>query len=329
MDWFSFNHHAFVHLPVAAALLLPIALVAAQRGGRGIRPWWTVARFLTLTGLLGTVLALLSGFLLARKSGVIAPGLWLAPAGEGSGPARLHQLLALAGFAVGGLALRSMHRRRQEHQGIGVLPLLLGCVWSGLVVYGGFLGGRMAHAAQRPQVAKVVPAAPVPPPDPEASLPIRALDYASLEPAHLEPVKSPPHGNRWIRAWVAPAAAEDYAAGRTLPAGAMVVLSTLEDRWGRPGYESGPLYILESLPGGRTALAFYWPQVPEARRGETGGAVRAYWRGDHPALKACLACHGNGIAPARDRSQWRVPRRPKPEEGGATPSDSGASPPAG
>ncbi len=109
----------------------------------------------------------------------------------------------------------------------------------------------------------------------------------------------------------------DALADLTNSAGALAVLSTLEDRWGRPGYDSGPLYILEALADGRTALALYWPRVPEARRGETGGADHVYWRGADPALKACLECHGRGIAPARDRSQWKVPRRPKPEEAAA------------
>lgn len=316
MDWFSFNHHALVHLPVAAALLAPIALLASQRVGRGIRPWWTASRFVVLMGCLGILASILSGFLLARRTGVIPAGAWLVP---GTGPARLHQVLALASLGLGLLALRFMNRNRLDHQGIGILPLLLGVLWSAGLLLTGHLGGQMAHA-RPPEAAqaRLAPAPPPPPADPEADAPLRALDYARLEPTHLEPVKSPPHGNRWIRVWVTPSAAEAYAAGRPLPPGAMAVLSTLEDRWGRPGYDAGPLYSLEVLPGGRTSLSLYWPRVPEARRGETGGADRVYWRGSDPALKACLECHGGGIAPARDRSQWRVPRRPKPEEPAAS-----------
>ncbi len=317
MDWFSFNHHAFVHLPVAAALLAPIALVASQRAGRGIRPWWTASRFIVLMGCLGILASILSGFLLARRTGVIPAGAWLVPGTLAAAPARLHQALALVSLGLGLLALRLMNRNRKDHQGIGALPLLLGVVWSAGLVYTGHLGGQLAHARPH-EAAQAKEPAPLPPPrDPEAEAPLRALDYAKLEPAHLEPVKSPPHGNRWIRAWVTPSAGEAYAAGRPLPAGALAVLSTLEDRWGRPGYDSGPLYILEALADGRTALALYWPRVPEARRGETGGADHVYWRGADPALKACLECHGRGIAPARDRSQWKVPRRPKPEEAAA------------
>jgi hypothetical protein len=327
MDWFSFNHYALVHLPVAAALLAPIALVASQRVGRGIRPWWTASRFVVLMGCLGILLSILSGYLLARRTGVLPAGLWLAPGAAGTSLPRLHQLLALASLALGLITLKAANRPRQDHQGIGVLPLLLGILWSGAVVCTGYFGGQMAHAQKSASTLPAVPAPALPPKDPEAEAPLRALDYARLEPAHLEPVKSPPHGNRWIRAWVTPSAGEAYAAGRTLPAGTMVVLSTMEDRWGRPSYDSGPLYILETLPGGRTSLAFYWPRVPEARRGETGGADHVYWRSADPALKACLDCHNQGIAPARDRSQWKVPRRPKPEESIPTEPDGGSKQP--
>ena len=327
MDWFSFNHYALVHLPVAAALLAPIALIASQRVGRGIRPWWTASRFVVLMGCLGILAAILSGFLLARRTGVVPAGMWFAPAAAGTTLPRLHQLLALASLELGLITLKVANRPRQDHQGIGVLPLLMGLLWSGAVIATGYFGGLMAHAKPSAPTFRAAPVAAPPPQDPEADAPLRALDYARLEPAHLEPVKSPPHGNRWIRAWVTPSAGEAYAAGRPLPTGAMVVLSSTEDRWGRPGYDSGPLYILESLAGGRTALAFYWARVPEARRGETGGADHAYWRGADPALRACLDCHRNGIAPARDRSQWKVPRRPKPEDAAQAEPEGGSKQP--
>jgi hypothetical protein len=91
-------------------------------------------------------------------------------------------------------------------------------------------------------------------------------------------------------------------------------MSTLEDRWGRPGHDPGPLYALEVLPGGKPSLTFYWPRVPEARRNETRGLERVYWRRDDENLKSCLACHAGGIAPVKDRSRWVTPRvKPKSE----------------
>ena len=61
MDWIALKHALLSHLPVATGLLLPIALMASQRPGRGIRPWWTVARYLGWAGIIGTFAAVVSG----------------------------------------------------------------------------------------------------------------------------------------------------------------------------------------------------------------------------------------------------------------------------
>jgi hypothetical protein len=103
---------------------------------------------------------------------------------------------------------------------------------------------------------------------------------------------------------------EAYRAGQRLPEGAFLVMSSQEDRWGRPGIDAGPLYSME-MKGGKVRLAYYWPRVPEAKRGETGGADRAYWHGEDSHLGSCLTCHADGLAPAKDRSTWVVPRKPK------------------
>ncbi|MBI4912760.1 MAG: hypothetical protein HY823_08475 [Acidobacteria bacterium] len=318
IDWLSFKHHMLVHFPVAAALLAPLALLAAQRAGRGIRPWWTAARFLILAGSIVGLFAVFTGLAMARKTALIPPGGWLVPGNPVSGSlnwiARRHQFLALASVAVGWVALKAAHRQRKDHQGIGILALLAGLLWAGLTGAAGYYGGQLAHAGPSQDTeGQKAAEPPPPPPDPEAEAPLRALDYLRLEPMHLEPVKSPPHGNRWIRVWVTPAAAEAYAAGKALPPGSLAVMSSTEDRWGRPGFDAGPLYVMETRGDGKPSFTLYWARVPEAKRGETGGAERVYWRGADPALGSCQACHASGIAPVRDRSQWRVPRRPKAE----------------
>ena len=321
MEWFALRHPAMVHLPFAAALLAPIALLAAQRGGRGIRPWWTAARFLLLAGSIGSLLAVWTGFAQAWRTEVLPQGSWVMPGALKSFHgvvAGRHQLLALLSVPLGFLALRAAYQRRQEHQGLGLLPLFLGVLWSGLILWASSSG----MAIFPPKGASVIAPAPAPvvvqKQDPENEGLLRILDFQRLQPMQAEPVKSPAHGNRWIRVWVTPAAAEAYAAGQPLPEGAVAVLVTLEDRWGRPGYEAGPFYALESRGAAAPALTYYWSRVPEARRGETGGAERMYLRGTDPGLQACLACHARGIAPARDRSQWKVPRRPKTEDAGTT-----------
>jgi len=323
--WLANKHTLLVHLPVAAAILIPLPIIAAQRVGRGIRPWWVTCRYLAWAGLLGALAALVTGFLLGRANGMVPAGAYWGGAEPGLPYLfRVHELGGAVTFVLGIACLRSLYRKRQEHQGIGVVALLLGLLWSVVAALTSYSGAVLVGQAPAPALMIAPPqAAPPPAPapvpaavkaqDPESLAPLRALDFASLKPMHFEPVKSPAHGSRWIRVWVSPAAAEAYQAGQPLPPGALAVLSTLEDRWGRPGFDPGPLYALETGKDGKPSLTFYWPQVPEARRGETGGASRVYWRRDDAGLKACAECHAQGLGPVKDRSRWVIPRKPKTE----------------
>lgn len=318
-EWFAFKHPVLIHVPLAVAFLLPFALLAAQRPGRGIRPWWLVCRYLTWFAVFFLFASAASGFLLARKAGVLPPGAWLAPKLDPEGALlRLHQFLAGSSLILGVLFLRFLYRQRQDHQSLGFLPLLVGFLWSASLVMTGWQGARMTRPVQvqtimvKEKEATPVPvAAPAVPVATGAEGPTRLLDFASLEPIQKEPVKTTVHGLRWIRTWVTPAAAEAYRAGQSLPAGSLVVLQSFEDRWGRPGPDPGPVYGLEVQGEGRTALSFYWGRVPEARRGEVGGAERAWWKAGDANLEGCMACHAQGIAPVKDRSTVYPFRKPK------------------
>ncbi len=263
------------------------------------------------------MVALFSGFLQAKQQNFLAPGQFLAPKGSGvMALFRLHQILGLSSLVLGALTLKAVFRRREEHQGLGMLALCLGLLWSAATLAGLWYGHQLRQPALSepaplkvdPPVAAPRPAAPMP--GGEAQVPVRALDYLSLVPMHSEPVRNALHGNRWIRVWASPGAEEAYRNGQKLPEGAFLVMNSLEDHWGRPGLEAGPLYALE-MKGGKAHFTFYWPHVPEAKRGETAGAERAYWHGDDPNLASCLKCHLDGLAPKKDRSTWTVPRKPK------------------
>ena len=173
---------------------------------------------------------------------------------------------------------------------MGAPALLVGFLWLGCWGLSGKLGGIMVfgnadtNKAAAEAIAEKQNAA-------EAELPVRALDYASLEPMEPAPVRSKAHGNRWRRIWVTASGSDAYKAGKPLPPGAYAVLTTFEDDKGKPSFEPGPIYMKEMKADGTTAFAFYWAKVPEALQKEFGGQDAVYWRSPDPKLATCLGCH--------------------------------------
>ena len=118
MEWIALQHALLSHLPVATGLLLPWALLASQRPGRGIRPWWTVARYLGWAGILGTLGAFLSGFAKGRVSALPPVQHLLTALFSGSSGADVllfrHLVLGVASLLVGIAALWAMNRHRKD-----------------------------------------------------------------------------------------------------------------------------------------------------------------------------------------------------------------------
>jgi hypothetical protein len=305
----------------ATTVLLPYALIAAQRPGRGIKPWWTTSRFLGIVALVACVLALATGEILAKKLGLLG-GEWILR-GEWT-DMRLHQYTGGAAVLFGYMYIRAVFRPRKEHQGLGVYTLIVGLAWALVVFTAGHVGVKMARERRAAEKAAAKEAAVAPDQGQEQdqdespalakSRLMRVLDYTALVPMHQEPIRSLPHKNRWIRVWVSPEAVDEYTKGEALPEGALVVMSSVEDRWGRPGHEIGPLYTLEALPGGKTRLGMYWSNVPEPKRGEVNGQSKVNWLGSSPGLASCAECHSEGLAPIKTRGY-----RPRPAAPAAAP----------
>jgi len=159
--WFAHEHPAMVHLPIAAALLVPVALLLSL--WRRDESWRRTAQFLAWAGLIGSGAALLSGLLWARQMGFIAPGGWLAKAQDGhlQSLLRVHQLLAFAGLACGLLTLAALHRVKAL-----VPALLLSFAWAAAWGAAGHWGGRMVFPeAPHETEAPVAAQAAAPPPD--------------------------------------------------------------------------------------------------------------------------------------------------------------------
>lgn len=322
-EWLANQHGFFVHIPIAMAVFLPIPLIASQRIGRGIRPWWLVCRYLAIMGFLGLVLSMVSGY-------VSLPGLpplksLVTVSGKSSMAVSLarHQVAATVSLVLGILTMLSMFRKRKDHESLGVPSLLFGLLWSASILVSHYHGSSVnlppkstpAPAAAPAPTPVPVPAPPVRKDHPDSAGLLKILDFQSLSPIHAEPVRSKVHGDRWIRVWVSPEATESYRSGSPLPEGTMVVMNTLEDRWGRPSAQPGPVYALE-MRQGKPSLSFYWGKIPDAQRASFGGAEKIYWRDAAPELKECMSCHAKGIAPVAERSRWRAPRKLQTEAKG-------------
>lgn len=320
LQFIAREHPAFVHIPLGLVAVLPLAMLASfhRRHGKVLTG---TALFLAVIGWLASTAALFSGLLWGRLINLIAPAKFLpVVASEKQVLQRIlqvHILAALTGFLLGGFCVFLLWRawsraygaagaeanrqganRRFHERGVGLPALLVGFLWLGAWGFSGKLGGIMVFGSEETNRA-AAEADAARRNDVEAELPIRALDYASLEPTETAPERSKAHGDRWRRIWVSASGIDAYQAGKPMPPGAYVVMPTFSDVKGRPGTEPGPLYFKEVKADGSTAFAFYWARVPEALRKDFGGQDSVYWRSPDPKLATCLGCHEKGGPDAR------------------------------
>ncbi|BDU71279.1 hypothetical protein [Mesoterricola silvestris] len=288
-ELFSREHPALVHVPLGMVVVLPIMLVAAHRS-RYPQTWRRMAFRVGLLALGGSLLTLLSGFYWARLLSLI-PSDGYVPVVASRGQAlqrvlRLHELTALAGFGVGVLNLLLLRKSYHEPDRMRwTTACLAGTIlWAGTWGYVGRLGGVMVfgNAETNKAAQEAIDARKN---DAEAELPVRALDYASLEPLRPAPFRSRAHGGRLARTWVTASGSDALAAGKPLPIGAYAVMST--DANGSPG----PLYMREAKADGTQAFSLYWPRIPEAERKAFGGEDAVYLRSPAKGLESCATCH--------------------------------------
>ena len=321
LEFIAREHPAFVHVPLGLVATLPLAMLASFRS-RSPERWTRTAFFMALVGLASSAVAIFSGLMWGRQIALIPGGGFFPVVASGKQVLQrilqLHEMAALGGFLLGCLCVfllwRAWHKdnqaalggsphrrhegRRLWERGVGAPALAVGLMWLGAWGFCGKLGGIMVFGNEETNkaAAEAVEAKRL---DAEAEVPVRALDYASLEPAEAVPFLSKAHGNRWGRIWVTASAIDAYKAGKPLEPGAYAVMSTYEDHGGKPSEDVGPLYFLEIAADRKPKLAFYWPRVPEAQRAEVGGKDFVYWRSPDPHLASCLVCHAQGIAQSK------------------------------
>lgn len=340
IEFIAREHPAFVHVPLGLVICLPLALLGSY-WSKHPHAWKLTAMFMAALAWLSSSVALFSGLVWGRQISLIPPGAFIPVVASEKqvlqNMLKLHEFAALTGVVIGlaciimlwqslkrdpgpGAAAEaplrretdpaadrsqgSHHRqtggRRRADRAVGAAAMVLSLAWIGAWGFCGKLGGIMVFGNEATNKAAAEAEAKRKN-DVEAELPIRALDYASLEPVEAGPVRSPAHGNRWRRIWITASGFDAYKEGKPLPAGAYAVLTTFEDEKGKPGHEQGPIYMKETKADGGTAFAFYWPRVPEKLRAQVGGEESVYWRSPDPKLGVCLGCHekgGPGGAPA-------------------------------
>ena len=318
LEFIAREHPAFVHIPLGLVATLPLAMLLSF-SGRWAKTLVGTSFFLALVGWGGSLIALFSGLIWGRQINLITPSAYFPlVASEKQVLQRmlqLHEFSALAGLVVGALCLwllgrawrsysgQDAHERRHAgrrfwERGVGLPALLVGLIWLGSWGFCGKLGGIMVFGNEETNRA-AAEADKAKRNDAEADLPIRALDFASLEPAEGGPVRSKAHGDRWRRIWVTASGIDAYKAGKPLPAGAYAVMSTYTDEQGKPGTEPGPLYMKEVKSDGTTAFAFYWARVPQELQKDFGNQDAVYWRSPDPKLATCLGCHEKGQPSAK------------------------------
>lgn len=317
IEFIAREHPAWVHVPLGMVVGLPLAMAGSYLPKHAHR-WTITAFFMAVIGLLGSLVALFSGLLWARMINLLPPsGYFPTVTSKGQVLLRmmqLHEISAMVGVVVGAVIVwmlwgrwKPMHfsgdntaihverqlGRRWWDRGVGFPAFIMSLLWLASWGFCGRLGGIMVFGDE--EINKAAAAAEkLKKQDAEADLPLRALDYAGLEPAEDKPIRSAAHGGRWIRTWVTASGIDAYKAGKALPSGSYVVLSSAEDEKGRPGYDPGPLYMKEVLSDGKVAFVFYWPRVPQKLRDQTGGEDSVYWRSPSEKVAACAKCHVDG-----------------------------------
>ena len=130
-DLIGREHPAFVHLPIAASLLVILSLgLWCWRGDM----WRPASRLLGWAGWVGGLVAAASGLLWARSLDLLPPGGFFAP---GKSLFSVHETFALAGLLPGIAALVCIERDRPR------LALAAALLWAGLWGAAGHWGGRM------------------------------------------------------------------------------------------------------------------------------------------------------------------------------------------
>jgi hypothetical protein len=124
-------------------------------------------------------------------------------------------------------------------------------------------------------------------------------DYASYRRVTDEMFRSLDHGNRWVHVYVNELGAEPYLAGGDIPAGTIIVKTSVQSVDDRPSDIEGPIFVMEKRAKGYAPAqgdwwyAIHWANPPAAEAARFGGPF--YWRGRSPRVAYCWKCHDDYV----------------------------------
>jgi Cytochrome P460 len=123
-------------------------------------------------------------------------------------------------------------------------------------------------------------------------------DYASYVKMNTSPVSSETHGGRLVDTYVNAIGAAAYLdADAEMPAGTVIVKTSVETKDGASTGEAGPIFVMEKRPAGFDpehgdwAYAIHWEAPPPRWAKQFGGPI--YWRSPSRRVAYCVECHDN------------------------------------
>ena len=122
-------------------------------------------------------------------------------------------------------------------------------------------------------------------------------DFATYTKLTDKPFLSLDHGNRWVDVYVNAIGLAAYDSSGPIPAGTIVVKTSVNDEHGAPGTVAGPIYVMEKRAAGYAPAeddwwyAIHWASPPAEDAAKMGGPI--YWRGKSPRVDYCADCHSS------------------------------------
>jgi hypothetical protein len=124
-------------------------------------------------------------------------------------------------------------------------------------------------------------------------------DYRTYRRLTDRPFRSLDHGNRFVHVYVNAIGAEAYLDAGDIPAGTVIVKTSVQNVDGQPSDIEGPIFVMEKRAKGYAPehadwwYAIHWASPPPEEMATYKGPI--YWRGRSPRVAYCWKCHDDYV----------------------------------